>query len=186
MKRILITFSLSLSLLIGSISICYGQDEELRRLELAAEQGNADAQYSLGYMYVNGEGVTQNDMTAVKWFSLAAEQGHAEAQYSLGVMYLYGLGVTQDDYRTALKWYSLAAEQGHAEAQYSLGDMYLEGQGVIQDYVRAHMWFNISDANGAGAADRARERAARYLTTAGISKAQEMARECEDRNYKGC
>ena len=149
MKRILITFSVSLSLLIGSISICYGQDEELRRLELAAEQGNADAQYSLGYMYVNGEGVTQNDMTAVKWFSLAAEQGHAEAQYSLG-------------------------------------DMYLEGQGVIQDYVRAHMWFNISDANGAGAADRARERAARYLTTAGISKAQEMARECEDRNYKGC
>ena len=149
MKRILITFSLSLSLLIGSISTCYGQDEELRRLELAAEQGNADAQYSLGYMYVNGEGVTQNDMTAVKWFSLAAEQGHAEAQYSLG-------------------------------------DMYLEGQGVIQDYVRAHMWFNISDANGAGAADRARERAAEYLTKAGISKAQEMARECEDRNYKGC
>src|SRR6056300_1298156 len=100
MKRILITFSLSLSLLIGSISTCYGQDEELRRLELAAEQGDAEAQFNLGRRYDNGEGVTRDNRTAVKWYSLAAEQGLADAQYSLAVMYEWGQGVTGDD-RTA-------------------------------------------------------------------------------------
>ena len=185
MKRILITFSLSLSLLIGSISICYGQDEELRRLELRAEQGVAEAQFNLGVMYFNGDGVTQDFETALKWYSLAAEQGNAGAQYSLGYMYVDGLGVTQD-YRTALKWFSLAAEQGNAGAQYSLGLMYYNGDGVLQDYVRAHMWSNISAANGFDGGAEFRDKAAKYLTTADISKAQEMARECVDRNYKGC
>jgi len=47
---------------------------------LAAEQGDADAQYNLGWMYVKGEGVPQNYKTAVKWYTLAAEQGLASAQ----------------------------------------------------------------------------------------------------------
>ena len=42
---------------------------------LAAEQGEASAQYNLGFMYNNGEGVPQDDKTAVKWYTLAAEQG---------------------------------------------------------------------------------------------------------------
>jgi TPR repeat protein len=47
---------------------------------LAAEQGNADAQYNLGIMYDEGEGVPQDRAEAVKWLRLAAEQGHANAQ----------------------------------------------------------------------------------------------------------
>ena len=52
-----------------------------------AEQGDADAQYNLGVMYDNGEGVTQDDAEAVKWYRRAAEQGNAFAQHNLGVMY---------------------------------------------------------------------------------------------------
>ena len=37
-----------------------------------AEQGYVDAQYNLGLMYDNGEGVPENDKTAVKWYTLAA------------------------------------------------------------------------------------------------------------------
>jgi uncharacterized protein len=44
---------------------------------LAAEQGNASAQYNLGVMYEKGQGVPQDYKTAVKWFRLAAEQGNA-------------------------------------------------------------------------------------------------------------
>ena len=51
-----------------------------------AEQGDVDAQFNLGYMYNNGEGVPENDKTAVKWYTKAAEQGHASAQTNLGVM----------------------------------------------------------------------------------------------------
>ena len=41
-------------------------------------------------MYDKGNGVSENDETAVKWFKLAAEQGYADAQNYLGVMYENG------------------------------------------------------------------------------------------------
>ena len=40
-----------------------------------ASQGNAAAQYNLGLMYRNGEGVPKDDAEAVKWYHLAADQG---------------------------------------------------------------------------------------------------------------
>jgi WD40 repeat protein len=43
----------------------------------AAEQGNADAQYSLGFMYENGRGVPRDDTAAASWYQKAAEQGNA-------------------------------------------------------------------------------------------------------------
>ena len=47
---------------------------------LAAEQGYAPAQYNLGVMYANGEGVAKNDEQAVKWYRKAAEQGDEDAK----------------------------------------------------------------------------------------------------------
>mgnify|MGYP006114862609 CR=1 FL=1 len=52
----------------------------LREWEPLAKQGDADAQYYLGVMDANGQGVPQDYKTAVKWFKLAAEQGNAYAQ----------------------------------------------------------------------------------------------------------
>ena len=49
-----------------------------------AEQGDVSAQYNLGLMYQNGQGIPQNDQKAAKWFKLAAEQGHVQAQTNLG------------------------------------------------------------------------------------------------------
>jgi len=63
----------------------YAQAIELFR-PLAA-QGNARAQYNLGFMYLMADGVIQDYKEAVKWFLLAAEQGYADAQYNLGLMY---------------------------------------------------------------------------------------------------
>jgi len=50
---------------------------------LAAEQENAAAQYNLGNMYSKGQGVPQDDKTAVKWYRIAAEQGDDGAQEKL-------------------------------------------------------------------------------------------------------
>ncbi len=108
----------------------------LREWTPLAEQGDASAQFGLGLMYGNGEGVAQDYKTALKWFTLAAEQGDASAQFSLGLMYDNGEGVAQD-YKTARKWYTLAAEQGLAIAQSNLGLMYKNGEGVAQDYKTA-------------------------------------------------
>jgi len=77
-----------------------------------AEAGNADAQYNLGVMYENGQGVPQDYKEAVKWYRLAAEQGHAKAQTNLGLMYEYGNGVLQDN-TMAHMWYNIASANGH-------------------------------------------------------------------------
>ena len=108
-----------------------------------AEQGNGGAQFFLGVMYHEGNGVPQDYAQALAWSRKAADQGNATAQYLLGVMYEKGQGVPQDLAR-ALAWHRKAADQGDAEAQDMLGMMYANGQGVPQDYVQAHMWFNLA------------------------------------------
>ena len=123
--------------------------------------------------------------TALNEWSPLAEQGDASAQSNLGVMYKSGDGVTQD-YVQAIKWYRLAAEQGHAKAQNNLGLMYYKGEGVIQDNVYAHMWYNIADSLGNEIAPKNRDIIAEIMTAADISKAQELARECVAKKYKGC
>ncbi len=84
-----------------------------------AEAGDAEAQYSLGYLYANGMGAPLNDQEAVKWYRLAAEQGNSDGTFHLGYMYYNGRGVAQN-YDEAVKWYRLAAEQGNAGAQNAL------------------------------------------------------------------
>ena len=123
--------------------------------------------------------------TALREWTLAAEQGNADAQYNLGLMYDNGRGVPQD-YATAAKWYTLAAEQGFALAQNNLGFMYGNGVGVPQDYVYAHMWFNIAASSGHKGASGNRDFVAEKMTPSQIEKAQDLARECVAKNYKGC
>ena len=51
--------------------------QTVEELHSRAEQGNAAAQYNLGVMYDNGEGVPQDYAEAAKSYRLAAEQGEA-------------------------------------------------------------------------------------------------------------
>ena len=76
----------------------------------AAEQGDAQAQHDLGFMYDLGRGVPQDYEQAVKWYRHAAQQGDTQAQNNLGVMYENGHGVSQDRVQ-AYKWYELAVSQ---------------------------------------------------------------------------
>jgi hypothetical protein len=85
----------------------------------AAEQGYADAQFNLGLMYANGEGVPQDMEQAVELFKKAAEQGHVDAQNNLGAMYFTGEGVARDE-KKAIEWFEKAAAQGNEEARSNL------------------------------------------------------------------
>ena len=88
----------------------------VRWYRLAAEQGNAEAQYHLGVVYHFGRGVPQDYKEAVKWSKIAAEQGLAEAQYNLGLMYYHGEGIPQD-YVLAYMWWNLSSSQGQKSAR---------------------------------------------------------------------
>jgi len=120
---------------------------ELQRLQQAAEQGDAEAQYFLGVMYANGRGVAQDDRQAVAWWLKAAEQGYAIAQYLMGAMYTEGRGVVKDD-RQAVAWYRKAADQGYRDAQVALGNIYFTGRGVPQDHHQAMAWYRKAADQG--------------------------------------
>jgi len=84
-------------------------------LRLAADQGNATAQFNLGLMYVRGQGLPKNYREAERWFRLAADQGDATAQANLGLLYANGYGLPRD-YVQAYVWFSRAGARGHTEA----------------------------------------------------------------------
>ncbi len=86
-------------------------DTALKEWRPLAEQGDADAQFNLGIMYDNGQGVPEDDREAVRWYRLAADQGHAAAQNNLGRKFFQGQGVPRN-YVRAYMWTSLAAAQG--------------------------------------------------------------------------
>ncbi len=107
----------------------------------------ASAQYMLGVMYANGQGVTLDYRKAALWYYKAGVRGNASAQYRLGVMYVNGQGVTQN-YREAVVWYRKAAEQGNAMAQFNLGVKYANGQGVTQNPKDAVAWYSRAAEQG--------------------------------------
>jgi len=87
----------------------------LRIFRQLADQGNADAQCSLGLMYGFGNGVTQDYAAALKWYHKAADQGYADAQLNLGLLYTRGKGATHDIVQAHM-WYTLAAASGDRSA----------------------------------------------------------------------
>ncbi|MBS0496827.1 MAG: sel1 repeat family protein [Gammaproteobacteria bacterium] len=93
----------------------------------AAEQGYADAQFNLGLMYANGEGVPQDMEQAVELFKKAAEQGHVDAQNNLGAMYFTGEGVARDE-KKAIEWFEKAAAQGNEDARANLDAIKASGK----------------------------------------------------------
>jgi len=74
---------------------------------MAAEQGNADAQFEAGQMYAQGLGTAQLFEAARRWYELSARQGHAKAQFNIGFLYAYGQGVDQDTLK-AYEWYRIS------------------------------------------------------------------------------
>ena len=85
-----------------------------------------------------------------------------------------------------MKWFTKAAEQGDADAQGNLGYMYYSGEGVLADYRRAYMWWNLASYNGDEEGSDNRDKIAKEMTRADISKAQQMASRCLESNYTDC
>ncbi|NGZ98075.1 MAG: sel1 repeat family protein [Nitrospira sp. WS110] len=126
---------------------------------------------------------------AARLFSPLAEQGVASAQFYLGLMHEKGRGVRQD-YQTAVTWFRKAAAQGYAGPQNNLGLIYERGRGVRKDLVRAFMWYQLAGTLVPGdegkAALKRRDFLISKMTAAQIEEAQEMARRCQQSQFKEC
>jgi TPR repeat protein len=117
------------------------------------------------------------------------EQGVASAQFYLGLMYEKGRGVRQD-YAAALTWFRKAAAQGYAGPQNNLGLLYERGRGIRKDVVHALMWYTVAAAmlngdDGKTAVKRL-DHLTSQMTAAQIEQAQEMARRCQQSQFKEC
>ncbi len=139
-----------------------------------AEQGHAEAQNMLGFMYRFGEGVQPDYDLARRWYRKAADQGNATAQNNLGVMYRLGLG-GKPDFKEALYWFERAAAQGNGGAQNHLGLMYYKGEGVEPDKVLAYKWAYLAAQQGLDPALQAVDMLEQELTPKQIEEAKALA-----------
>jgi len=107
----------------------------------AAKAGNPEAQFRLGVMYGNGDGVGLDYEQARAWFEKAIAQGHENATITLAWMYANGTGVGVDEDR-ARELYLEAAGKGAAKAQYVVATMYRFAQyGLKKDMAAAIQWY---------------------------------------------
>jgi len=107
----------------------------------AAKAGNAEAQFRLGVMYGNGDGVGLDYEQARAWFEKAIVQGHENATITLAWMYANGTGVEVDEQR-ARELYLEAAGKGSAKAQYVVATMFRFAQyGLKKDMEAAVQWY---------------------------------------------
>lgn len=91
---------------------------------LAAEQGNRDAQYELGQLYLAGDGVPKDAAKGRKWIRRAADQGVAMAQFSLATRYQEGAGVPKDSVRAYI-WLMLGMSRCADADERNLGQKLL-------------------------------------------------------------
>lgn len=99
-----------------------------------AERGYAEAQYHIGWLYANGNGLAVDIERALAWWMRAAAGGHADAEFAVGLAYTTGEGIKKD-LDEAVKWYLAAARQGHGDARDIL--VRLNGDPAL-DLLQAH------------------------------------------------
>ena len=117
---------------------------------IASEQGDAEAQHNLAFMYREGLGGEQSDEKAIFWYRSAALYGNAKAQVFMGWLYQEDINVgievfnenavdwylhaalpsIEKNDELAVSYYLKAATQGNADGQYLLDLMYEKGVGA--------------------------------------------------------
>jgi len=132
-------------------------------LSFAASKGHPVAQWKLGRMYAEGDGVAEDDFKAFEYFRSVANAYADEAPSSpeapfvasafvaLGSYYLTGIqntAITPNE-RRAREIYTYAASYfGDATAQYHLAQMYLDGRGGKRDPRQAARWLQLAANKG--------------------------------------
>jgi TPR repeat protein len=84
--------------------------------------GNADAQYQLARIYLDGHGVARDPRQAARWLTLAANKGQYQAQATLGAMLFKGDAVPREAAR-GLMWLTLARDSAKSEDKW-IGELY--------------------------------------------------------------
>ena len=120
-------------------------------MEQDDEEADAQLEYRIANMYLDGKGVEKDMSSAVRWFSKSAEKNNSYAAYQLGEMFSDEKQLCYDQekadrfYRQALNGF-LKQEQDEADPQLEcrIAGMYSAGKGVEKDVAAAVRWFSKS------------------------------------------
>lgn len=148
--------------------------------KMAADAGNSNAQYLLGDMYLDGDGILKDVELAESLFLQSASRGHERAIFQLGAIYMQGL-LDKPDRKKAMSWFLFGASRGSAINQ-TLAASFLSESQKRADLIEAYKWANLGAANRSNAqvaamAEETRDRLDKVLTPSEIQKAQVAARE---------
>ncbi|HEY4414219.1 MAG TPA: tetratricopeptide repeat protein [Verrucomicrobiae bacterium] len=132
---------------LGDVLEKEGKFDEAKKLYLQ-EGGDtsaaaAAAQYSLGKMYLHGEGVPVDVPESIRWFRKSAAQKNNGALIDLGVLYFKGNGIDPDEAEAA-KYFSQAAKHGSKLAVKTQAECYCaagrsrEAIGTLKRFCESH------------------------------------------------
>lgn len=130
--------------------------------KLAANQGQLEAQTTLGLMYLNGEGVVKNLRLAAKYLLFATRNEHGKSRSAKSIQkrkeqfsenetkdYQKGLqAYTNKDYTTALMLWLPLTNTGNANSEYMIGKLYMELEGERKNPHKAEYWLQRAAENG--------------------------------------
>jgi len=165
-------------LVLGKIASLYSSStpdyiKAHQSFSLAANQGNAEAQFLLALSFQNGLGIEQDFTSALYWFNQAVANGLPAGQFIATAqargpeILLAKSGPGVEEYAIAHKitlnhgdlspsesvqWLAQAAQKKLPQAQYELGLSYAQGQGLVRDDAKAVHWlYRAAQSNHQGA-----------------------------------
>ena len=112
-------FTLAIAVLICALVAWAQEPPALEELIERAEQGYAGAQYNLGVMYMNGQGVPQDNVQAYVWISLAVSRAGNPNAWQLDALAQVAMAMTPEQIaeaqRLAREWRPKMWEELQAE-----------------------------------------------------------------------
>lgn len=137
-----------------------------------AKKGDAQAQYNLAYMYLQGVAVSQDKNASFTWIKKSAESGFVPAYAALAECYRRGTGTSVSN-ELSVQWDEKAARAGDSQGQFNLGYYYEHGHLKELDYKQALHWYR--KAADQGNADAYTNIGSMYMYGRGLEKSSARA-----------
>ncbi len=136
-------------------------NQAISALRCAAKRGHIGANWKLGSIYANGDGVPKDDYKAYHFFAYIVEKGtdlgsEDQSYVSDTLVRLAGYikkGIPQLPVKPNLSYATrlymqAAVNYGNPKAQYQLGKIFLKGEGKEKNLIQAAQWFQLSAKKG--------------------------------------
>ena len=129
----------------------YNEKDYAKALELytkLSDEGNADAQTSLAFMYQMGHGVAKDELKAYTLYERAVEKKQPYALFNLALLFDGGLGGVEKNPIRAHELFLEAAIGGVPEAQYQIALQFERGITCVQNSSEAAFWYEEAAKRG--------------------------------------